>query len=271
MLNPENTYKYVNFKTNVNKFIFEDKIGFKYFKNQKNKIFCLNSGSCGSMYIVKLLNHNLIKNCYHQKFPEMNNFGLKLFNKKNLKVPWYFKLTRRHIFFESSNRLFSFTNYLNKNYQPKFIHLFRNPFEYLESTIKKKNFFSNFKNTNHPRYNNVNLCGALSDDPLIRAANYWFNINNKIFEDFKNIENKKKIWIDCQNLFKGEINNFEKFIGFELKIKKINRVNTKDNLINIQKSNFDVQHNLLKKNKNLHNKINNLFNLLKEKELEFII
>ena len=115
------------------------------------------------------------------------------------------------------------------------------------------------------------MCGALSDDPLIRAANYWFNINNKIFEDFKNIENKKKIWIDCQNLFKGEINNFEKFIGFELKIKKINRVNTKDNLINIQKSNFDVQHNLLKKNKNLHNKINNLFNLLKEKELEFII
>ena len=270
-LSLENQYEYIHFKSNIKKYILEDKIGFKYFRKEKNKIFCLNSGSCGSMYIVKLLSTNLKDNCYHQKFPEMNRFGIKLFEKKKFKIPWYFKLTRRHVFFESSNRLFSFTNLLNENYQPKFIHLFRNPFEFLDSAIKKKNFYSNFKNKNHLRYSNVNLCGAMSENALIRAAKYWLNINNKIFKDLKYIDNKNKLWIDCHNLFHGEIDNLEKFIGLKLKIKKIGEINNKSNLINEQIPRLDIKSTLYNENKNLHDRLDNLYNQLKEKEKTYTI
>lgn len=270
-LSYENQYEYIHFKSNIKKFIIEDKFGLKYFRKKKNKIFCLNAGSCGSMYIVRLLSTNLIENCYHQKFPEMNKFGIKLFEKKNLKIPWYFKLTRRHVFFESSNRLFSFTNFLNENYQSKFIHLFRNPFKLFDSSIRKKNFYLNFKNKNHLRYGSVKLCGAINENALIRAANYWLNINNKIFEDLKYINNKNKLWINCQNLFHGKIGNLEKFIGFELKTKKIEKINTKDNLIDEQIPYLDTKSILYNENKNLYDKINNLYSKLKEKEKKIII
>ena len=102
-----------------------------------------------------------------------------------------------------------------------------------------------------------------------RAHEFFWR--KKIFEDLKYINNKNKLWINCQNLFHGKIGNLEKFIGFELKTKKIEKINTKDNLIDEQIPYLDTKSILYNENKNLYDKINNLYSKLKEKEKKIII
>ncbi len=193
------------------------------------KYFCLNPGSCGSKYLVELLKANNISKVYHEKEPDLDILAVRYFldgsNKQLIKN--ILLLTRKSVFLESSNRLFSLAPLIKEVFpNAKFIFLYRDLKSIVASNVNKTVFPQIFIDSNRIRYNSE-LSGAKDLPAFDRMCYYLKNYHETILEGIKNTD---FMYLKFEDLIKGEIDELEKFIGIELKIKKIKAVNTKDEI-----------------------------------------
>lgn len=189
-------------------------------------IFCLNSGGCGSKYIVKLLIRNGVQNAHHEAKPDLNKLGIEHYLKKanTEKIVDVLRDTRKEVFFESSNRLFSMANEISRAIaDAKFIHLHRDGRESVRS------IYSNPKITSilMSNFRFAALCSIEDPKPLSdleKVCLYWSNVNDRILEDLRGSDYLSLKMID---LVEGRIDRLQEFIGLELRKKIIDPVNEK--------------------------------------------
>ena len=196
--------------------------------NQQKRIFCQNSGACGSTYIVGLLNENGIARCFHEKAPDLNSIGVQHYEAPttNSRLVWLLRYTRHNAFFEANNRLFSMTRELSVAFpNALFMHLHRDGTQCVRSAMSKPNV-EEYLRTNI-RFQGT-LAGKKSDPPFVRLCQYWANMNRRIAEDMKSLAKSKgtsPLPIQFEDLVKGRVQPLEDALGFSLEKKTCQPVN----------------------------------------------
>ena len=183
------------------------------------RIFCQNSGACGSHYIVDLLNDNKVDRVFHEKEPDLNEIGVAHYERpiSTAKLVRILRYTRHNVFLEANNRLFSLSKELSVAFpNAKFIHLFRHPANAVRSAMSKPQV-ENYLKTN-VRFAG-SLAGQFSMRPLERFCHYWHNVNQRIFEDLMELEatGVPVIWLEFDQLISGQIQCLEEFIGHSIR------------------------------------------------------
>lgn len=187
------------------------------------RYFCQNAGSCGSMYIVELLKANEVEGCYHEKCPDLDELGIFHYEGKvsDRRLSQLLIHTRKNVFFEANNRLFSMTKVLKQCFPDcRFIHLHRDPRDLFPSAFSKPIEIT--WNSGRVRYNSVKLCGSPESSILERSCNYWTNYNQLILDD---LEGEQYISLKFSDLIKGNIDSLEQFMNLKLSTQKIPPVN----------------------------------------------
>jgi hypothetical protein len=191
------------------------------------KYFCLSTGSCGSAYIVELMKANGYDRCYHEQRPELDNAGVKYYLQRidptPLKRILYF--TRIDTFFESSNRLFSLSRLIYDIFpNSHFIHLFRNGYSQINSTLNKKIWPSTFQKNSRLRYAS-HLAGPQDASPFERTCWYWRNYNERILQDLADLPHVK---LKFRELINGDTKKLEEMLRRPFSVRRIAPVNTKE-------------------------------------------
>lgn len=214
---------------------------FLYFKESKEeKYFCLSAGNSGSKYLVELLKTNDIKRCYHEYQPDLDKLAVQYYlNGTNRQlIKFILKHTRKKVFFESSNRLFSVAELIKEVYpKSKFIILVRNPKKFIISSVNKTIWPEVWK-SKRLRYSSE-LGGNVTLPPFERTCHYWNNYYERILRDLRNEE---ALLIHFEDLIKGEIDTLERFMDLKILKRIIDPVNTKEHIkSNVKKiGNFDT-------------------------------
>lgn len=189
------------------------------------RYFCQNAGSCGSMYVVELLKANGLKSCYHQKRPELDALGIDFFEGKasEERLEQVLIRTRKDVFFEACNRLFSMSQVLKKAFpDARFIHLHRDPRDVIPSALSKPSKMT--WNSGRRRYTSEKLCGPATAPVLERACRYWANYNQRILDDLKG---EDFLSLKFSDLIAGSVEGLEAFMDVKLSNRKIKPVNAK--------------------------------------------
>lgn len=182
------------------------------------RIFCQNSGACGSHYIVDLLAGNGIDRVFHEKEPDLNELGVVHYDSpiSKSKLVRILRYTRHNVFFEANNRLFSFSKELSAAFpNAKFIHLFRHPANAIRSAMSKPEI-ENYLDINL-RFSGT-LAGDRSMRPLERFCHYWRNVNQTIFDDLSELGRNgvPVMWLQFEQMVEGKILGLEEFLGQRL-------------------------------------------------------
>lgn len=194
------------------------------------RFFCLNSGSCGSTYLVELLKSNGARNCYHEKNPSLDAIGVKYFEGKisSNRIKSVLLYTRRNIFLESNNRLFSMSNCIREAFpEASFIHLHRDPRDAIRSAMSRPSSLT--FGSGRYRFNSILLCGSENLSDLERYCYYWKNYNQRILDD---LGNDDFLSLRFDDLISGKVQKLERFIHTPLNIKTISPVNANKPLRN---------------------------------------
>lgn len=186
-------------------------------KAQK-RFFCQNSGACGSHYIVDLLSENGIERAFHEKEPDLNEIGVRHYETglSQSSLISALRYTRHNVFFEANNRLFSLSTELAAAFPgAAFIHLFRHPADAICSAMSKPNIEEYLRS--NLRFTGK-LAGSPGQRPLERFCHYWANVNQRIFDDLKSLDQlgKDVMWLSFEDLRAGNVPRLESFIGFNL-------------------------------------------------------
>lgn len=195
------------------------------------RVFSLNSGSCGSGYIVELLRANGVRRCYHEKWPDWDVEGVEYFldGKRERELTWLLKHTRRLVEFESNNRLFAFAKLLKRAFpEARFIHQHRDPRADLISGMNKDDWPGVMSNRKRLRYAS-HLSGPQSESALERSCHYWANINKRILDDLQAL-GESFLSLKFADLIAGRVEHLEQFLGIALNIRQIAPVNIKQHL-----------------------------------------
>jgi hypothetical protein len=188
----------------------------------ETRIFCQNSGACGSHYIVDLLSDNGVERVFHEKDPDLNLIGVTHFDSpiSQSQLVATLRYTRHNVFFEANNRLFSLSSELATAFPgAKFVHLFRHPANAVRSAMSKPNV-EQYLNTNL-RFSGT-LAGHSGQPPLERFCHYWKNINQRIFDDLQQLEDSgvPVMWLDFDHLISGDVERLGAFVGHDLQSRK---------------------------------------------------
>ena len=187
------------------------------------RVFCQNSGACGSTYIIQLLHDNQVERCFHELEPDFNELGVQHFDQtvSQERLLWLLRYTRHDVFFEASNRLFSFGRELKAAFpNAKFIHLHRHPAESIRSAMSKPNVESYL--ADGPRFQGT-LAGPKSASHFERFCHYWNNVNRRIADDLKG---EQVLSLKFDKLIAGDLDDLEAFLGVKLHQRTRAPVNT---------------------------------------------
>lgn len=208
------------------KSIFLDIAGLRSFDADALRYFCLNSGACGSKYLVELLAANGFDGCFHEKFPDLDEPGVQHYL-DGAEFPMarrVLQLTRHRVFLESNNRLFAMASVLSEEFPgARFIHLYRNGRDHVNSGMNKT-IWPEVMSSPRLRYAS-RLAGAPDAPPFERACWYWRNYNERIADD---LEGRDFMRLKFEDLTAGQIGPLEDFIGRPIPRSSIPPVNTKD-------------------------------------------
>jgi hypothetical protein len=188
----------------------------------ETRIFCQNSGACGSHYIVDLLDDNDVERVFHEKDPDLNQLGVTHFDSPipQSQLVATLRYTRHNVFFEANNRLFSLSSELATAFPgAKFIHLFRHPANAVRSAMSKPNVEQYLKT--NIRFAGT-LAGSSDQPPLQRFCHYWKNSNQRILDDLLKLEKSgvPVLWLDFDRLINGDVERLGSFVGHELESRK---------------------------------------------------
>jgi hypothetical protein len=161
---------------------------------------------------------------WHEKFPDLDDMGIDYYEGKidARQVKRWLRLTRRDVFFEANNRLFSMGQCLKEVFpDAKFIHLHRDPRSFLPSGLSTPRNLT--WDSGRKRYCSKTLGAddALSD--LERSCTFWTAYNERIRSDLKDEE---ALSIKFGDLIAGRVDALAEFMKTELKIRKVAPANS---------------------------------------------
>ena len=185
------------------------------------RVFCQNSGGCGSTYIVKLLKENGVQLAFHKKTPDLLEFGLQHFEapipqRRLIRILRY---TRHDVYFEANNRLFSLSREIATAFpSSRFIYLYRDAAETVRSAMSKPELGKYLKT--NPRFRG-SLAGSHELPMFDRFCHHWANMNRRIFEDLKYVKtasNREVIKLKFEDLIAGNLKSVEAMLNRKMKI-----------------------------------------------------
>ncbi len=185
----------------------------------KKRIFCQNSGACGSSYVVQLLKENGIERAFHEKTPDLNKLGLEHYEQPAAasRLKMILRYTRHDAFFEANNRLFSMSRELAAAFpSASFIHLHRDGIEAVRSAMSKPNVEA-YLATN-VRFSG-SLAGSHAEFPFARCCHYWANMNRRIATDMQRLgldDDRICVSLRFENLITGDVAPLERVLGVRL-------------------------------------------------------
>ncbi len=182
------------------------------------RYFCQNAGACGSVYIIKLLMDNKIPHYYHEKKPDLDLLGIAHFEDEIDKADLIRLLinTRRKVFFEANNRLFSMTKELKEAFpDARFIHLHRDPKGFVPSALSLPPDIT--WKSGRRRYESTKINGPIDGTMLEKACYYWATMNQRILDD---LEGEEFLSLKFTDLIEGNVEPLAEFIEMDLPIKK---------------------------------------------------
>jgi len=196
-------------------------------KLNETKFFCLNSGNCGSTYMVDLLRKNGIENCHHEQRPDFNLLGSEYFvestpdPQKEAKLVKMMQVTRKNTFFEASNRLFALTPIIEQSFpNAKFIHLHRNGQETVRSILSRPYLTDFF--TRYTVVRNILSPFPKRKTNFEKACLFWNTLNKTILDDLKNHDH---LSLPFKKLVNGDLVELESFMHIKIKRRKEAKVN----------------------------------------------
>lgn len=207
------------------KSIAADLSALRSFNADAPRFFCLNSGSCGSKYLVELLAANGYGSCFHEKFPDLDDQGVSYYldGQEFALSRWIIRLTRHRVFLESSNRLFSMTEILSEEFPSAgFIHLYRDGRDFVNSGLNKT-IWPDVMHGPRLRYSS-RLAGPADAGSFERACWYWRNYNERIADD---LQGRYALRLKFEDLIAGRIGELADFLNCPLSLATIPPVNTK--------------------------------------------
>jgi hypothetical protein len=196
----------------------------------RERVFCQNSGACGSTYIVKLLNENGIPRSFHEKTPDLMTVGRQHYEQPmpEAKLVRMLRYTRHDVFFEANNRLFSLTRELAASFpSARFLYLHRDGSETVRSAMSKPNIESYLAENIGFR---GSIAGSADLEPFTRFCHFWSNLNRRIFNDLQTVIRKSKhelVMLRFEDLVQGKVQPLEDLIGQKLKMKTRPPVNVR--------------------------------------------
>jgi hypothetical protein len=152
------------------------------------RFFCLNSGCCGSTYLVRLLADNKWPCVWHEKPPDFNELGISHYDSPlpESRLASLLRYTRWDVFLEANNRLFSLAIPLHRAFPgARFIHLHRDGRQAVRSAMSRPDV-EEYLATN-VRFRG-SLAGRTGQRPFERFCHYWNNINRRILDDLAALE-----------------------------------------------------------------------------------
>ncbi len=186
------------------------------------RVFCQNSGCCGSTYIVQLLSDNGLSGCVHEKNPDFNQIGIDHFESPQNphRLRKLLRYTRWDLFFEANNRLFSLSHAIADAFpNSQFLHLHRDGREAVRSALSRPD-------VEEYQRENLRFQGTLAGEktmrPFVRACHYWNNMNQRILDDLEDLKSAcgPHHTLSFDNLVAGNLEALEKAIGRSLKIRQ---------------------------------------------------
>ncbi len=186
------------------------------------RYFCLNSGCCGSTYLIRLLADNGWPGVYHEKNPDFNQLGVTHFERplNEVRLASLLRYTRWDVFLEANNRLFSLARPLHRAFPgAKFIHLHRDGRQAVRSALSRPDVEGYLRD-------NIRFQGALAGDrqrkPLERFCHYWNNMNRRILDDLESLIPCRGTWLSLtfEDLVAGRLERFCEFVEMPLAMKR---------------------------------------------------
>jgi hypothetical protein len=144
--------------------------------------FCLNSGRCGSASLVRLLQANNIRNCYHELSPDLHRLGIDYYELRVSaeEAAATIRRTRAGVFFEANNRLFSLAGPIRLAFpDAKFIFLHRDGREVVRSGLQRQWYQEG------DRFRGIRLGSAVVGSALVKTCRYWAEVNQRIISDMR--------------------------------------------------------------------------------------
>lgn len=157
---------------------------------KRPRVFCQNSGGCGSTYLIRLLEANRIPGVFHERDPDLNRIGLQHYHwpLSTDRLKTLLRYTRHDVYLEANNRLFSLSRELAAAFpNADFIHLHRDGTEAVRSALSKP-AVSRYLATN-PRFAGQ-LAGPSRATPFVRFCHYWANVNRRIERDLQQVQSE---------------------------------------------------------------------------------
>lgn len=193
------------------------------------RVFCQNSGNCGSTYIAHLLQQNGIERAFHEKTPDLLQVGLDHYEQplSRNRLVRLLRYTRYNVFFEANNRLFSLTKELAAAFPgARFIHLHRDASESVRSSMSKKNLDQYI--SSNTRFRGT-LAGPRQANAFTRSCHHWANMNRRIHEDLKWVRDAghEVVLLRFEDLVQGHIKPLEGSLRRVLPHKKCHAVNVR--------------------------------------------
>ncbi|MEM6531508.1 MAG: hypothetical protein AAF654_02735 [Myxococcota bacterium] len=192
----------------------------------RNPVFGLCAGGCGSAYLVELLRANGLNGVFHEKKPDLRDEGLAYY-RGDLALETakaLLRQTRWRVRIEVSNRLFSLAEPLSQAFAgARFIHLHRDGWDSVRSIWSNPRVEEIF--AQDLRFQTL---GEYSGGDVFPAVcRYWRNINARIADD---LEGRLSVSIKFDDLIAGQLHSLENFLGLRLAVRSIDPVNIKTDL-----------------------------------------
>ena len=192
------------------------------------RIFCQNSGACGSSYIVQLLVDNRFEKTYHERQPDLLQLGLQHFEGQvpRSRLIRILRYTRHDVRFEANNRMFSLSRELSDAFpDTRFIHLLRHPVDAVRSAMSRPGVEQYLATS--PRFRG-SLAGPKSASPFERFCWHWANMNRRIMADLNDVEHatgRPRLVLRFEDLIAGRVESLEQFLGRPLSVRRRPPVN----------------------------------------------
>ena len=146
--------------------------------------FCLSSGRCGSAAIVRLLQANGMRNCYHERRPDLQEQAIAYYQRciDAESVAAMVRKTRSGVLFESNNRMFSLARPIQLAFpQARFVHLFRDGRDVVRSGMQR----GWYQETD--RFRPLRLGSDTVGSPFEKVCRYWAEVNQRIAGDLRSL------------------------------------------------------------------------------------
>ncbi len=194
---------------------------------EKPRYFCLNSGGCGSKYLVRLLADNGWPSVWHEKQPDFNRLGIEHYESElnESRLARLLRYTRWDVFLEANNRLFSLSQPLAQAFPGcRFIHLHRDGRQAVSSAMSRPNVERYLATSVRFR---GSLAGFREMRPLERMCHYWNNMNRRILDDLERTaaETRPALSLSFESLVEGRLDALEQFAGRPIAIRRREAVN----------------------------------------------